>query len=349
MKLPSRLLLSAAAALATCAAAPLASAQATAQAPARYHVVRSVALGTPDRWDYVVYDPSAHRVYVAHGDTVSVVDGRDGKILGKVEGVAGGTHGIGVSAATGQGFTDDGKAGEAVAFDLTTLKAGKHIAAAADADAIAVDKLTGHIFVIEGDPASVSVIDPKTDAVVATIPGGGKLEFAVGDDRSHIYVNGEEKREIVSIDARTNKVDAHWPMPDCDRAHGLAIDKAGRRLFATCVNSLMVVMDADTGKVLASLPIGKGSDGAAWDPKHRRAFSSNGLDGTVSVIQQTGPDSYAPAGAIPTALSGRTMSVDPETGRLYVAALEMEPSATPGDRPKPKPGTLRLIFLDPDN
>ena len=168
-----------------------------------YHVTMTVSLGAPDRWDYVVFDPGSHRVYVAHADRVAVVDGHDGKLLGEVQGIPGGTHGIGVSAATGQGFTDDGKAGMAVAFDLKTLKIKTTIAAQPDADAIAFDRLTGHVFIIEGDPQKVTVIDPKTDKAVATIDGGGKLEYAVSDDRGHLYVNGAGSRDIVRIDRKS--------------------------------------------------------------------------------------------------------------------------------------------------
>ena len=182
-----------------------------------------------------------------------------GHVVGKVEGIAGGTHGIGVSPATGKGYTDDGKAGQAVAFDLKTLKLGAHIPAADDADAIAFDPVTGHIFVVEGDPASVTVIDPKTDKAVATIAGGGKLEYAVADDKGHLYANGAGKRDVVSVNTRTNAVEAHWAIPDCANPHGLAIDKVRRRLFVTCVNSLMTVVNADTGAVVAAVPIGKGT------------------------------------------------------------------------------------------
>jgi DNA-binding beta-propeller fold protein YncE len=312
-----------------------------------YRLVKSVPLGAPDRWDYVVYDAASHRVYVAHGDTVSVVDGRDGHVVGKIEGIPGGTHGIGISTATGKGYTDDGKAGTAVAFDLKTLALGAHIPAAADADAIAFDRASGHVFIIEGDPASVSVIDPKADKVIASIDAGGKVEYAVADDRGRLYVNGEQKREIVAIDTRTNAVVAHWPMPDCASPHGLAIDKAHHRLFSSCVNGLITVVDTDSGRVVATAPIGKGTDAAAYDPKRGLVFSSNGFDGTLSVIRQKDANTYELAATVPTAISGRTMSIDPETGRLYIAALEMDPATTPGGRPKPRPGTLRLMFFDP--
>jgi YVTN family beta-propeller protein len=211
-------------------------------APA-YTLTKTVPLGAPDRWDYVVFDAPTHHVYVAHGDNVAVLDAHSGQLVGQVEGIAGGTHGTGISSATGQGFTDDGRNGLAVAFDLASLKVTKSIPADQDADAITVDNLTGHIFVIEGDPGAISVIDPKTDAVAATIKAGEKMEYATSDDLGFVYVAGVEKSDLLKIDARTNAVIARWPTPDCARPHGLAMDKAGRRLFMGCVNSKMMVVD----------------------------------------------------------------------------------------------------------
>jgi DNA-binding beta-propeller fold protein YncE len=322
------------------------SANSAFAAPA-YKLVETVPLGAPDRWDYTVFDADTDRVYVAHGDRVTVVDARSAKIVGQVAGIPGGTHGIAISSATGQGFTDDGKNGQAIAFDLKTLTLRHQIATDVDADAVTIDKATGHIFVIEGDPGAITVIDPRTDGVAATIKVGEKLEYGVGDGAGMIYVAGEEKGDIVAIDARTNGVIAHWPVPGCDSPHGLAMDKAGRRLFMGCVNSVMMVVDAKSGHVVATLPIGRGSDAIAFDPKRKRVFSSNGVDGTVTVYQQTSPDTYEARAPITTAVSGRTMTVDPASGRLFVTAADTDPSATPGGRAHPRPGTLKLLVFDP--
>jgi DNA-binding beta-propeller fold protein YncE len=338
--MPTRLCL----AVASCLA--LASAASGADGP-EYRLAASTPLGAPDRWDYVVFDALGGRVYVAHGDSVAVVDASSGAPIGEIEGMPGGTHGIAISHATGLGFTDDGKAGEAIAFDLKTLKVAARIKADADADAIALDTASGHVFVVEGDPAAVQVIDPATRRVVATLPGGGKLEYAVSDGRGHVFVNGEEKADIVRIDSRADTVDAHWPMPGCRSPHGLAVDTAGHRLFSGCANAVMVVMNSDTGAVIATLPIGKGNDAMAFDPKRKRVFSANGVDGTISVYQQATPDAYKALAPIATAVSGRTMDVDPKTGRLFVAAADTDPSPTPGGRARPRPGTLRLMMLDP--
>ena len=315
-----------------------------AESPA-YTLAKSLPLGAPDRWDYVVCDRASGRVYVAHGDRVAVVDGRAGALIGEVTGISGGTHGSGV--AGGQGFTDDGKAGVAVAFDLKTLTIVKTIPADKDADAIATDAATGHVFIIEGDPGAITVIDPGADAAVAVIKTGEKMEYAASDDHGVLYVAGNENKDLLRIDARANTVTARWPTPDCVSPHGLAYDAAGRRLFMGCINSKLMVVDARTGKVVSELPIGRGSDAIAFDARRKRVFSSNGLDGTITVYQQKTPDSYEALAPISTAVSGRTMSVDPVTGRLFVAAAETDPPATPGGRPRPRPGTLRLMMFDP--
>jgi YVTN family beta-propeller protein len=321
---------------------------ARAQSPA-YHLVKTVPLGAPDRWDYVVFDQPTHRVYVAHGDRVSVVDGLEGRVVGEVRGTPGGSHGVAISHTTGKGYTDDGKAGVAVAFDLASLKVLDHVQAEDDADAIALDPLTGHVFIMDGDPADITVIDPKTDTVTATIKAGGKIEYAVADGQGHLYVNGEEKREILSINTRTNAIDGRWPIPRCESPHGLAIDKETRRLFASCVNTKLLVVNADTGAVIADLPIGRGSDAVTFDPQRKRIFSSDGVDGVISIIQEVGPDTFTPRPSVKTAVSGRTMAVDPVSGRLFIAASAVEPNATPGGRPTPKPGTLSLMIFDPTN
>jgi DNA-binding beta-propeller fold protein YncE len=319
----------------------------SAMADPAYLLTKSTPLGAPDRWDYTVFNAATDRVYAAHGDKLAVVDAQTGELVGQVEAIAGGTHGVGISVATGQGFTDDGRNGLAVAFDLKTLKIVKSIPADKDADAIATDKATGHIFIIEGDPGAVSVIDPNTDAVVAAINAGEKMEYARSDDQGTLYVAGVEKKDLLKIDARTNAVVARWPTPDCTSPHGLALDRKSRRLFMGCVNLKMMVVDADTGNVVAELPIGKGSDAIAFDPKRKRVFSSNGIDGTITVFQETGPDAYQPMEAIKTALGGRTMDVDPKTGRLFVLAADTDPPPTPGARPRPRPGTLKMMIFDP--
>jgi YVTN family beta-propeller protein len=315
-----------------------------------YHVSMVVPLGPPDRWDYVVFDPDTRRVYVAHGDRITVVDGTSGAVVGTVEGMHGGTHGIAVSHATSKGYTDDGKAGVVVEFDLTTFKVLKQIKAETDADGIVFDPPSGHIFVIDGDSGKLTVIDPKSDTVIATVDGGGGLEFGDTGNNGKFYVDGAEKNEIVRVDTATNTVDAHWPMPTCVRPHGLAIDREHYRLFASCSNKVMVVMNADNGVVMATLPIGEGTDFASFDPLSDLAYSSN-RDGTLSVIAEMSPDKFVSLPSIQTQIGARTMAIDPKTGRIYLVTADMtvNQSAAPTDfrrRYSVKSGSVRLLFLD---
>lgn len=317
-----------------------------------YRQTEVVPLGPGERWDLLTFDPARKTVYVAHGDHVTVVDEAKGKVIGQVATFPGGTHGIAISEATKQGFTDDGKAGVAIAFDLKTLKPKARIAAAADADTVIDEPVTGHIFVIDGDSGSVTVIDPKTDTAISTIDVGAGLEIGVADGRGAVYVNGVEKHDIVKIDAKTNRVVAQWPMPGCEKPHGLAVDPRTRRLFSTCANNRLVVVDADTGANVATLPIGSFSDGAAFDPVRKRVFSSNG-DGTLNVFHEEDHGRrFVPVGTVQTLPGARTMTIDPKTGRLFLVTADIatsEPATPPGARPRMtfKPDSTKLLYFDP--
>lgn len=316
-----------------------------------YNIVKHVAIGSPDWWDYLTYDDVSGRLYVAHGDRVTVVDGDSGKIIGEVKGIPGGTHGIVISHATNTGYTDDGKAGEVVAFDLKKLEVIGTIKAEADADGLVLDPVSHHIFVVDSDPGKLTVIDPASNRPIDTIDAGGKLEFAVADGRGSLFANGEEKRDIVRVDVASNRVLAHWPIPMCHSPHGLAIDEQSHRLFASCHNNTLVVVDADNGHVVTTLPIDGFTDAAAFDPKRHRVFSSNG-QGTITVIAEKGPDNYSIIDTVKTRLGARTMSINPKTGRLFVVAANyfINKAAAPDDirhRYKVEPGSAELIFLDP--
>ena len=325
---------------------PAAMAEAT-----NYTISKTIALGAPDRWDYLTYDMPSGRIYISHGDRVTVVDGKSGAILGQVASLPGGTHGIAFAPAAGRGYTDDGEAGIAASFDPKTFAIIHRIKVETDADGILFDTASGHIYVIEGDSAKVTAIDPKTDAVVATIDGGGGLEAGVSGDNGKIYVDGAEKGEIVRIDTASNKADAHWPMPGCQKPHGLAMDHATHRLFSSCANKVLDVVNSDTGAVVSTLPIGAGTDAAAFDPKRNLAFSSN-RDGTLSVIAEKSPDTFVALPPVNTQFGARTMALDPNSGRIYLVTADFtqNPNAAASD-PRHKyvitPGSARLLFLDP--
>jgi YVTN family beta-propeller protein len=324
---------------------------AAAEPTPAYKIAKTIPLGPGERWDYATFDPSSGRVYVAHGDHVTVVDSTSGKVVGSVGPLPGGTHGIAISTGNGIGYTDDGKAGIAAAFDLKTLKITRQIPTAPDADGIVRDPVTGHIFVINGDSGSITVIDPKTNAVIATIKIGAGLEAGVMDGNGKFFVDGAEQHDIIAIDTKTNTVVAHYPMPGCERPHGIAVDAVTRRVFATCVNKVMTIVDADKGTVVATLPIGQGSDGAAFDPKRKLAISSNG-DGTLSVIQEKDADHFVALPDVPTVRSARTIAIDASTGRLFLPAADItkiDPPTEKGGRPHVTfaPGSAKLLVLEP--
>ncbi|MBV8798304.1 MAG: YncE family protein [Alphaproteobacteria bacterium] len=336
--------------LIVCAAALLAQTFfPAADAAPLYRLVNTIALGAPERWDYATFDAARGRVYVAHSDRLTVVDVAKGVVAGQVGTFPGGTHG---SVALGSvGYTDDGEAGVAAAFDPSSLKVLKQLPAAPDADGIVYDPASKHVFVINGDSGSISAIDPQSNTAIATIKIGAGLEAAGVDGRGKLFVDGAEQHDLISIDTRSNTVLAHYAMPGCLRPHGIAVDAKTRRVFVTCINKAMIVLDADTGANLAALPIGASSDGAAFDPKRKLALSSNG-DGTLSVIKEVDAAHFVKLGDVATQASARTIALDPATGRVFLPAAtiaKIEPAATPGGRPHVTyvPGSLKLLVLEP--
>lgn len=326
---------------------------ANARAPAKptYKLVKLISLGPGERWDYVSFDPSQNRVYVAHGDHVAVIDAKAGAVIGAIGPLPGGTHGIAVSPENGVGFTDDGKAGIAAVFDLKTLKIIKQIPTATDADGIVYDPSSRHIFVINGDSGSVTAIDPKAQSAIATISVGAGLEAGDVDGHGKLFVDGVENHDLVVIDTGTNTVAGHYPMPGCERPHGIAVDAAEEKIFVTCINKVMVVVDGRTGKILATLPIGASSDGATFDAKRKLAISANG-EGNITVVREVAPGRFVADGPVMTWPSARTIAIDSASGRLFLPAADIskvEPAAMPGGRPHVTyvPGSLKLLVLQP--
>lgn len=316
-----------------------------------YKIAKTIPLGPGERWDYVTFDSDSGRVYASHGDHVTVVDGTSGAHIGDIGPLPGGTHGIGISTENGLGYTDDGKAGVAASFDLKTLKLGAQIKTAPDADGIVADPASRHIFVINGDSGLIVAIDPKTNAAAATINVGAPLEAGVADGEGKLFVDGVDAHDIIVIDTKTNKVLAHYPMAGCERPHGIAVDAETRRVFATCANKVMVVVDAENGKNIATLPIGAYNDGAAFDPVRKFALSANG-DGTLTVVQEKSPNDFSVLANVPTAPAARTIAIDPKTGRVFLPTADiakMDPPTTPGGRPHVTftPGSMKLLVLEP--
>jgi hypothetical protein len=316
-----------------------------------YKITKSVPLGAPDGWDYLYFEPQSHRLYVAHSSEITVVDGYSGDIVGRVQGISG-VNGVTAIPELGKGYTDSRAKKAAVAFDLNSLKAGMEIPADQDTDAIIYDAATRRVFVMNGDGMVATVIDATNDQALANIPLQGKPEYLVSDNAGHVYVNITDKREIVRIDARALKIDARWPIPECEGPHGLAMDRETHRLFASCVNKQLVVVDAQNGKVVATLPIGRGTDAAAFDPKRKLVFSSNG-EGTLSIISEQGPDKFVALGEVQTKPFARTMALDPATGRIYLVTADLDEINPQAENLRQRyairRGTVQLLFLDPSS
>jgi DNA-binding beta-propeller fold protein YncE len=330
--------------------ATIAGTSAAADSPPNYRLTNTIALGAPDRWDYLYFDVSAKRVYISHGNEVTVVDGRSGAIIGNVANLPG-SHGMAVSAALKRGVADSATNQQVTFFDSDTLKPLGTAKSGEDADGIAFDAKTGRAFVANGDGQALTAVDMANGRFVGTLALGGAPEFLVSDGAGHVFVNLESTREIVNVDAKALAVTARYAIPDCEKPHGIAIDKVTRRLFTSCVNEKLVVVDADSGKLIATLPIGKYTDAAAFDPKRKLAFSSNG-EGNVTIIAEKSANDFAIAGTLVTVKGAKTMTLDPETGRLYLVSAEIDhvdPPTSPGGHPHAvyKPGTVRLYIYDP--
>lgn len=318
-----------------------------------YRITQTIPLGAPDKWDHVLYDSTSRHVFIAHGDEVTVVDPAAGRIIGQVTGMPGGTHDIAIAHKQNIGYTDDGRNNKVIAFDGTTLQTIKSFDVAGP-DAVVHDDSTGHIFVVNGRAGKLTEIDPATNTIVGTIDVGGKLETPGGDAHGKLYVNGEGNNELVRIDLASRKVDARWPLTGCTRPTGLAVDHANVIVFSTCRNGVMTAVDGHSGRILATIPIGQGTDAAGFDSKRGRIFSSNGRDGTITVVHEDSPNHFSVIGTVKTQISGRTMAVNVDNGDLYVAAATPDRHAKPmpaGGRASGKsailPGSLKLLVLEP--
>jgi signal transduction histidine kinase/DNA-binding beta-propeller fold protein YncE len=315
-----------------------------------YSVTKTIPLGQPDRWDYLTYDAASHRIYAAHGTSIDVLDAHSGALLGQAP--VPGANGVAVVAPLGKGYAGSRANKSVRVFDLKTFKILKDIPVGEDTDAVVYDPASKRVFVMEGDPHKAVAIDTATDTVAGEVALSGDPEFAAADGTGRLFVNIADQRAIQRIDTRTLKVDATWPVPECESPHGLSFDPGSQRLFSTCINLKLIVLDVGNGAILKSFPIGQGSDASAFDPGRRRVFSSNG-SGSLTVIRVDGPDKFELLAEIPTQPLARTMTVDPESGRVYLLSaerVEVDPTATtPRKRYGVAPGTARLLFLDPAN
>jgi len=326
----------------------LATAASVAQAQ-DYKLVRKATLGGEGGWDLIAVDGGANRLYVSRGTRVMVVDTETLKLVGEILDTAG-VHGIAIASDLGKGFTTNGRTSTSTIFDLKTLKATGEVKTGQNPDAIAYEPKTHRVIVLNAKSKDATVIDARTGTVAGTVALDGQPELAVADGTGTVFVNLEDKSEIVAFDAADLKVKAHWPLAPCEEPTGLAIDRAHRRLFAACANKVMAVVNADTGKVVTTVPVGQGPDGAAFDEERQLAFSPNGRDGTITVIREVSPDKYEVVQTLETAKSARTIDLDPRSHNLYLVAAQLgaAPSPTPAQpRPRPAqvPGTFEVLVV----
>jgi len=271
-------------------------------------------------WDYLTVDEAGRRLYVSHGTQVEVLDVDSGAIVGKVENTPG-VHGIAVAHELGRGFASNGQSSTVTIFDLKTLKEIAQVPVGKKPDAIIYDPATSRVFAFNGDSSSATAIQAADGKVAGTVDLGGGPEFAVADNSGYVYNNIEDASVVLKINSRSLKVEQRWPTGPCASPSSIAMDRTNRRLFIGCRSKVMAVMNADTGNVITTLPIGDHVDATAFDPDSRLIFNSNG-EGTITVIHEDSPDKYSIVQTVKTLPKAKTMALDPKTHKLFLSAAE---------------------------
>ena len=316
-------------------------------APPAYKVSSKIKIGGAGRWDYAYLDSNNHRLYVSHGTQTEVVDTTTDKVVGTIPDTNG-VHGIAVADDLGKGYTSNGASNDVTIFDLKTLKATGNVKTGANPDAIIYEPLTHRVLTFNGRSNDATIFDAKTGEVYAAgVPMGGKPEFAQVDGKGHVYVNIEDKNEVVEITAKDAVVSKRYSIAPCDGPSGLALDRAKMRLYSVCGNKTMLISDPVAGKVIGTAEIGAGSDGVAFDDGY--AFSSNGRDGTITMVGETAPGKFAAVATIPTTAGARTIAADQKNHKLYLPAAEMGPAPPPKDgkagRPQALPDSFMIVVV----
>lgn len=318
-----------------------------AQGPTGYHVRKILPISGNDGWDYLAVEPASDRLFVSHGTHVAIVDKKTGDSLGIIPNTTG-VHGIAFDIDLGRGYVSDGRLDSVTVFDLNTLAVLDRVATGKDPDAILFEPYTKQIITCNGHSDDLSVIDPVTDTVVATIWVGGKPETAVSNGKGMVYINIEDKGEIAAVNITTHTVTNRWPLAPGEGPTGLAYDPETDRLFSGCDGQL-IVMAATDGQIIAHLPIGDHCDGVAFDPEQKRIFTSNG-EGTITIIKEESADQFKVEGTVPTRPGARTIALDPITHDLYLSTSDLgETPAPTSENPHPRPalipGTFKVLVV----
>lgn len=316
-----------------------------AQSPSSsgYHLLQKITLGGEGGWDYLLLDSKSRRLYISRSSHVMVVDADSGKIVGDIPNTAG-VHGIALVPEMGKGFTSNGRDSTVTVFDLKTLKVLSQIPVGKNPDAIIYDPSSKRVFTFNGTSHDSTAIDARSGTVAGTIALDGRPESGVADEHGRIYVNLEDKSEVIAFDSRKLNIEARWPLAPGEEPTGMAMDRKHKRLFIGCANKQMAVVDTQSGHVVTTLPIGDGVDATAFDPKSNLAFSSNG-DGTLTVIHEDAPDKFSVLDNVATQRGARTMTLDTKTHRIFTVTAEFGPPPAPtAERPHPRPSIVPGSF-----
>jgi len=322
-----------------------------AATPEGYHQLAKYSFAaapdsTREYFDYITVDSSARRVYLSHGTEVKVIDADTGAAIGSITGLKQ-DHGVALAPEFGRGFISDGAQGKVIIFDLKTLKVIGEVKADQDADCVVYDPASKRVFVMEGDPNAATVIDAKSGSVVGTIQLGGSPEFAVADGQGTVYINLESKNEIAVVDSHSLEIKARWPVAPAGGPTALAMDREHRRLFSAGRNpAMLIVVDADNGKVIQSFPISGGVDAAAYDPATGLVFAST-RDGRLHIFHEDSPDKFTAVESVKTEYGAKTMGLDTKTHRVFLDTADFAaPSSSAAGRPARRaavPGTFRVL------
>lgn len=315
---------------------------ALAAASEGFKVVSKIKIGGTGGWDYVAVDPDANRVYASHGTLVEVVDSKSGKVAGQITQLHG-VHGVAVAPEFGKGFITNGQANSVTIFDLKTLGKVGEPQTGQNPDSVCFEPKTKRIFTFNGRSNDTTVIDPKTNEVIKSLPLSGKPEQCAADGTGKMFVNIEDSNEIIEIDAAKPAILRHASLSPCEAPSGLAIDIKNKKLFSACSNKVMAITDIPSLKVAGTAQIGPGADGAGFDPGLGLAFSSNGGDGTLSIIKEVN-GKYQTVDTVSTEKGARTMAVDPKSHKVYLLAAEYGPPTEAKGGKKGRPSILPDSF-----
>jgi DNA-binding beta-propeller fold protein YncE len=309
-----------------------------------YKVVNTYKIGGEGGWDYLTADSAARRLYISRATHVIVLDLDSGKNVGDIADTPG-VHGVALAPELGRGFTSNGREGTVSVFDLKTLVTSGKIKVGEGPDAILYDPVTKRVFTFNGRSQDATAIDAASGKVLGTIKLDGKPEFAASDGKGEVFVNIEDKSELTVIDSNKLEVRAKWPLAPCESPSGLSMDKKNRRLFVGCDNKIMAVVDADSGKVLATPAIGDGVDATAFDDETGLAFASCG-EGVLSVIREDSPVKFGVAESVPTQAGARTLALDSKTHKVYVVTAKFgPPPAATAENPHPRRSIVPDTFV----